>query len=264
MLSAEGEFTSALWPFLAQGRGVDVRTVPLAELAEAVDSGTDAVAFSAVQSSDGRLADLDAITAAATQHGALTVVDATQACGWLPLDASRFDVVVCAAYKWLLSPARQRVHDACGPSSPSVSRPHGAGWYAGDDPHSSYYGGPLRLATRRAPLRREPGLVLLGRDGACGRAAVEIGVEQIHAHALRLANDFRRGLGLEPGDSAIVAAELEGVEDLLHGSGVMAAARAGRLRTSWHVYNDDADVERALEVLSAGAAPRRVPGSASA
>ena len=44
----------------------------------------------------------------------------------------------------------------------------------------------------------------------------------------------------------------------------MAAARAGRLRTSWHVYNDDDDVERALEVLSAGAAPRRARGSASA
>ena len=53
MLSAEGEFTSALWPFMAQGRGVEVRTVPLGALAEAVDARTDVVAFSAVQSSDG-------------------------------------------------------------------------------------------------------------------------------------------------------------------------------------------------------------------
>ena len=67
--------------------------------------------------------------------------------------------------------ARHRVHDAFAPSSPSALTPHGAGWYAGEDPHSSYYGPPLRLADRRAPLRREPGLVLLGRDGARARAA---------------------------------------------------------------------------------------------
>jgi selenocysteine lyase/cysteine desulfurase len=263
VLSVEGEFTSALWPFMAQERGIDVRTVPLTELAEAVDSGTDAVAFSAVQSSDGRLADLDAITAAATEHGALTVVDATQACGWLPLDASRFDVVVCAAYKWLLSP-RGSAFMTVRPELAERLTPHGAGWYAGDDPHGSYYGGPLRLSRDARRFDVSPAWFSWVGTAPAVELLVEIGVEQIHAHALRLANDFRHGLGLELSDSPIVAAELEGVEDLLHGSGVMAAARAGRLRTSWHVYNDDADVERALEVLSAGAAPRRVPGSASA
>jgi len=62
------------------------------------------VAFSAVQSSDGEVADLAAIAAAARAHGALTVVDATQAAGWLPLAAGRFDAVVVSGYKWLLSP----------------------------------------------------------------------------------------------------------------------------------------------------------------
>jgi selenocysteine lyase/cysteine desulfurase len=263
VLSAEGEFTSALWPFLAQRRGVEVRTVPVAELAEAVDARTDAVAFSAVQSSDGRLADLDAITAAAADHGALTVVDATQACGCLPLDASRFDVVVCSAYKWLLSP-RGSAFMTVRPEVAQRLTPHGAGWYAGDDPHSSYYGEPLRLARGARRFDVSPAWFSWVGTAPAVELLVEIGVEQIHEHALRLANDFRRGLGLEPGDSAIVAAEVEGVEELLRGSGVMAAARAGRLRTSWHVYNDDADVERALEVLSGGAGRRGVRGSASA
>ena len=119
MVSAEGEFTSALWPFLAQGRGIEVETVPVARLAEALESRTDAVAFSAVQSADGELADLDAISAAAAHHGALTMVDATQACGWLPLDAARFDVVVCSAYKWLLSP-RGSSFMTIRPSTPSA------------------------------------------------------------------------------------------------------------------------------------------------
>ena len=47
-----------------------------------------------MQSADGRVADLDAIAAAAAARGALTLIDATQACGWLPFDAARFDYVV--------------------------------------------------------------------------------------------------------------------------------------------------------------------------
>ena len=64
---------------------------------------------------------------------------------------------------------------------------------------------------------------------------LDIGVDAIHEHDVRLANLFRAGLGLEPGDSAIVAVDLPGVEQRLRGTAVMAAARAGRLRTSWHL-----------------------------
>ena len=102
------------------------------ELAEAVDGGTDLVAVSAVQSSDGRLADLDAIAAAAAHHGARTLVDATQACGWLPLDASRFDYVVCAGYKWLLGAARDGVLLRARAEARERLAPHLAGWYAAD------------------------------------------------------------------------------------------------------------------------------------
>src|SRR5439155_5552006 len=106
VVAPDVEFTSTLFPFLvAQEEGrATVRTVPPADLAEAVGAATDVVAFSAVQMSTGEVPDLDAIAAAAEAHRAITVVDATQACGWLPLDASRFDVVVAGAYKWLMSP----------------------------------------------------------------------------------------------------------------------------------------------------------------
>ena len=80
--------------------------MPLAGLVEAIGPGVDLVAVSAVQSADGRLVPggLDALAAAAAQHGCLTYVDVTQAVGWLPFHADRFDFVSCAAYKWLLSP----------------------------------------------------------------------------------------------------------------------------------------------------------------
>ena len=119
--------------------------VPLESVAEAIDGDTALVAVSAVQSVDGGVADLDAIAAAAAHHGALTCVDATQASGWLPLDAARFDFMMASAYKWLLYP-RGTSFMAVRPEAAERLRPHLAGWYAGDDPFETNYGAPLRLA----------------------------------------------------------------------------------------------------------------------
>src|SRR5215469_12535331 len=66
------EFTSTLFPFLVQSR-LEVRTVPVAEVAGAVAEGADAVAFSAVQMSTGEVADVDAVLDAAAAVDALTI-----------------------------------------------------------------------------------------------------------------------------------------------------------------------------------------------
>ena len=79
VVSTEPEFTSLLWPFLAQRRGIEVECVPVARVADAVDERTDVVAVSVVQSSTGELADLDSVIEAAAAHDARVVVDATQA-----------------------------------------------------------------------------------------------------------------------------------------------------------------------------------------
>ncbi len=103
---AAGDFTSLLFPWLVHAdRGVEVHPVALADLAHAVDATTDVVAFSVVQSATGEVADIDAIVRASHAHGALVVVDATQACGWLPVPAAGIDAMVCAGYKWCTAPA---------------------------------------------------------------------------------------------------------------------------------------------------------------
>jgi selenocysteine lyase/cysteine desulfurase len=248
VVSTEPEFTSLLWPFLAQSRGIEVECVPVAEVAEAVSERTDVVAVSAVQSATGEVADLDAVIAAADAHGVTLAVDATQACGWLPLEARRIDLLACSAYKWLCSP-RGTAFASIRPELQERLTPLAAGWYASEDPHSSYYGPPLRLArdARRFDVSpawfpwigTEPTLELL----------LDIGVETIHEHDLRLANGFRAGVGLPAGDSAVVSVEFPDAEQRLHGTRVRAAARAGLLRTSWHVYNTDDDVRELLELL---------------
>jgi selenocysteine lyase/cysteine desulfurase len=246
LVCAEGDFTSLVWPWLV--KGFDVTEVPLARLAETVDSSTDVVAVSVVQSSSGALADLDAIVAAARARGALVVLDATQACGWLPLDPSRFDAVACAGYKWLCSP-RGTAYLTLGDALLERVPPLHAGWFAGEDIHSSYYGTPVRLAAAARRLDSSPAWFAWVAAAPTLELLNEVGVETIHHHDVSLANRFRAGLGMPPGDSAIVTADLPGAEQRLERAGIRASVREGSLRASFHVYTTEADVDAALDAL---------------
>jgi selenocysteine lyase/cysteine desulfurase len=249
VLVPDVEFTSVLFPFLVQERrGVQVRLVPPSELAAAIGPETDVVAFSAVQMATGEVADLDAIAVAAAAHGAITVVDATQALGWLPLDASRFDVVAVAAYKWLMCP-RGTAFMTIRPDPLDRVVPHAAGWFATPDVHANYFGPPLRLADGARRLDTSPAWYPWVATAATLEVVERIGVPAIHDHDLALANRFRARLGLEPGASAIVTSDAPGAADRLRRAGIRAAVRGGRLRTSWHVYNTDDDVEATLDAL---------------
>lgn len=242
------EFTSTLFPLLVQQR-LDVRTVPLARLVDAILDGADAVAFSAVQMSTGEVADLDAIAAAAASVDAITLCDATQALGWLPLPAAGFDAVACGAYKWLMSP-RGSAFLTVSDRVREHAVPHSAGWYAGEDVHASYFGPPLRLASSARRLDLSPAWFSWVGTLPALEVIEQIGVQDIHDHDVALANRFRAGIGLEPSNSAIVCANLPGAAERLRRAGIVAAVRGGLLRTSWHLYNDESDVDRVLDVVS--------------
>lgn len=246
LVCAEGDFTSLLWPWLVNG--FDPTEVSLADLATSINSSTAVVAVSVVQSSTGALADLDAILAAARAHGALVVLDATQACGWLPVDASRFDAVVCAGYKWLCSP-RGTAYLALGDALLDRVEPLHAGWFAGEPMHSSYYGLPVRLAPSARRLDSSPAWFSWVAAAPTLELLNEIGIKAIHAHDVALANRFRAGLGMAAGDSAIVTADLPGAEQRLERAGIRASVRAGALRAAFHVYTTEADVDTALDAL---------------
>ncbi|MEV1144541.1 aminotransferase class V-fold PLP-dependent enzyme [Micromonospora sp. NPDC049799] len=244
------EFTSNLFPWLVQEpRGVRVRTVPLEKLADAIDGDTDLVAFSLVQSADGTVAAYDEIVVAARAHGALVAVDATQACGWLPFDGTRADVVVVGAYKWLMAP-RGASFAYLAPALRDRLRPDAANWYAGVDPHASYYGPPLRLADDARRFDISPAWFSYVGAAPALELLADIGVPAVHAHDVALANRFLAGLGRPPGDSAIVTVEVPGAQERLERAGVRAAVRAGRVRASFHLYSTEADVDLALDALT--------------
>jgi selenocysteine lyase/cysteine desulfurase len=241
----EVEFTSTLFPLMVQP-GLEVATVPPARLAEAIDESVGAVAFSAVQMSTGELADLDAIVAAAEAHGALTLVDATQAAGWLPLEAGRFDFVVAAGYKWLLSP-RGTAWMTVSPEHLEAIRPIQAGWYAADDPYTGYIGPPLRLADDARRLDTSPAWFSWVGAVPSLELLLDVGIEAIHEHNVGLANRFRAALDLPPGNSAIVT--VPGDLEALRAAGIQAAQPGGNVRVGFHLYNDEEDADHAVDVL---------------
>ncbi|MEU8704678.1 aminotransferase class V-fold PLP-dependent enzyme [Streptomyces sp. NPDC048565] len=254
VLAPTGEFSSVVSPFAVRG-DLEMRYVPLEGLADAVRPGTALVAFSAVQSSDGRVADLDAVRAAAAAHGARTLLDASQSAGWLPLDAGAYDYTVTGGFKFLLSP-RGTSFLTVTEEAQQALRPLYVGWVAAEDRWNSTYGPVEKLA---ADARRfdEP-VAFLSYHAAEQSLALlsEVEVDAVYTHATALAARFREGLasiGREavPGTSAIVAVPgLGGREPDLAAAGVMVSARAGNLRAAFHLYNTEADVDRALGVLA--------------
>ena len=89
-----------------------------------------------------------------------------------------------------------------------------------------------------------------------------VGIDVIEAHNLRLAHRFRAGLEElsietepfpEAEQSPVVALALPDPDasiERLSAAGVIAARRADGVRLSFHVFNDESDVDRALEALA--------------
>ncbi|MBM7787471.1 aminotransferase class V-fold PLP-dependent enzyme [Tenggerimyces flavus] len=244
------EFTSNVFPWAVHAdRGVEVVAVSPDKLAGAIDERTTLVAFSAVQSSTGEVAAYDEIVAAARAVGAMVVVDATQAIGWLHRDWAAADVVVVGAYKWLMAP-RGVAYAYLSPAVRDGFRPLQAGWYAGDDPHTSYYGLPLRLAEDARRFDVSPAWFCFVGQAPALQILLDVGVDRVNAHNVGLANRFRAGLGLAPSDSAIVSTDVADAEAKLKAAGIRAAVRGGKVRVSFHLYSTTADVDSALAALT--------------
>ena len=250
VLCADGDFTSLLFPFLEreQAGEISVRFVPLEAIADSVDQRTTLVAVSAVQSFDGRLCDFAAIEQACVQFGAASLLDATQAIGWLPLAATRYDYVVASAYKWLLSP-RGVAFLSVAPRRLAALRALAPSWFAGENRWESYYGRPLRLAPNARRLDGSP--AWFSWLGAVeGLSFIErIGVSAINAHNLELSATFLERLGRAPTGSAIVSLPGERAHDALSAAGFSTSQRGGATRVSFHLYNTREDAIAAADVV---------------
>ena len=226
----------------------------------------------------GHMIDLAAVGRVCRRAGVTFVVNGSQAVGAVPLDLadSPMDALVSCGFKWL--------------------RPYGTGfcWLHPDLAASLTYrpaywlshlaqedlgqdtGYRLRRPGRRRPLGcvRHGQLLTFGPWTASVEYLLGLGVERVAAWDQQLVERFLQGLdpdryGLvspreEPRRSALVVFGDHQPErnrplfERLATAGVDMAFRRGRLRASPHLYNSEADVDRALEVL-AGAWPTSRP-----
>lgn len=254
---ADGEFASVVQPF-AERPDLRLRTVPLERVADEIRPGTALVAVSAVQSADGRVADLPAIRAAAHEHGARTLLDGTQAVGWFPVAAGDWDYLVCSSHKWLMCP-RGVSFLVTAPEAAEQLRALNAGWYAGEDPWQSCYG-TIGLAASARRFDTAPVWPAFVGARTSLRLVEEIGVTAAGAHDTALARRFREGLaglgrttpdpGHEGGSAIVSVPGLGHASPALAAAGVEVSSRAGGLRVSFHLHNTEADVDRVLDVLA--------------
>lgn len=242
VLCVGGDFSSVVFPFL-QRPGLRIRYVEVAELAESITDDTWLVAFSHVQSASGIVADLEGIAAAARAHGAYTYCDLTQSAGVHPVDASLFDATACHAYKWLCSP-RGVAFLTLSEQFQSVLVPLQAGWYAGDDVWASCYAPNMHLATDARKFDVSPAWpAWVGAEPAI-RMFSELDIAEIWARTSGLGDQLCDALGVPQQHQAIVTWPDADGTDLgkLVAAGIRVSGRAGRLRASFHLWNDESDV----------------------
>jgi selenocysteine lyase/cysteine desulfurase len=251
IVAYEHEFQSALFPWLLlERRGIEVRLRGLDDLAGSVDARTRLVAVSTVQSADGRVADLDALR----ETGAPVFLDATQAAGALPIELDGVDFLAAGAYKWLLCPRGLAFLYVRGDRLPQVE-PLLAGWKSIEDVYERYYGLPMTLTEGARRLDTSLPWFLAAGARPSLELIAELGPERIAAHDLALAARFCAGLEIPETGSPIVqvaVADSDVAVDRLRSAGIKCAARAGALRFAFHLYNDETDADRAIEILEAG------------
>jgi len=263
---------------LAQ-RGLDVRVVQgdgrrveAADMIAAMDDDTVLVSVTLVSNVNGHVEPLRELADAAHARGALVYADVIQAAGIVPFDvgALGIDFAACSAYKWLYGTYGTGFLYVREDLQGDALRDRMFPGYARHD-YTPWVTAPVSdddflLHPREDARRYEPGHV--GYLGYCAvheslRFLEEYGVERALAHSVRLnARLLERvdqerypSLSPHPEASPIVALATsesrEALAEKLAAERVVVSLAPGRIRVSPGLYNDDADIDRLVDVLHA-------------
>ncbi|MBI1904487.1 MAG: aminotransferase class V-fold PLP-dependent enzyme [Planctomycetia bacterium] len=272
------EFPSNRYAWLnLQSRGVEPRPVerkpgrPIGgvdvdELAAACDGRTRLVAASWVDYATGFRRDLAALAETAHRRGALVFVDAIQALGVFPIDvhAQGIDFLAADGHKWLLGPEGAAVLYVRSEHL-NFLRPLGLGWNS--SPAGRQYH-ELGMAIAPTAERYEGGSLPAGlflglRESL--KLLLSYPAEDRAARALEITDEACRRLTAAGATivsdrrgekrSAIVAFQMPGKDPrailrVCRDNGVAVNSRAGCVRISPHVYNNDDDLARLVAAVS--------------
>ncbi len=260
IVTLEGEFPNQVYAPLAYG--AVLTEAPGKRLLEALTVRTRLVVVSSVNYVTGYRVPLEPLAAECRKRGILLYVDATQSAGALRIDFAALQPSMLAvnAYKWMCCPSGIGFA-AIHPELRRRMRPLTVGWRSDKgwrNVANLSHGAP---EFPESADRYEGGMLpspLLYALKECVRMFLDLGPAEVEARVLGLARRLRgqmRELGLEPlpyEDSAIVAAPMAdapAVAAELKKQRVLVSARHGLLRVSPHFYNNEADLDRLVEVI---------------
>jgi selenocysteine lyase/cysteine desulfurase len=273
LVIGEREYSSNHFPWRQlERRGYQVRQVPFRgggldpeDIEQHVDTGTRVVAFSGVQSATGHRSDIAAISSLARQVGAIVFVDGSQMVGAVPVgpDLHHIDVLATADHKFLLNAGRGMGYCFLSPTMQDRFLPINAGWRAGADPMTSFFGPAMRLSPTAS--RFDSSISWLAAFGNVTSLGIfdHFGADVVYARNRRLEAHLRdalSGAGWNPAvmpaenRSTIVRVPLGDLEPArvvreLARQQVAASARDGALRLSVHLYNHEDDIDRLVAAL---------------
>src|ERR1700681_4857150 len=222
--------------------------------------------ISSVHWSDGGVADLSRVAPALRARGAALLVDATHSAGVLDLDVQKLDpdFLVFPTYKWLIGPyaraflyVAKRHQDGIPLEQTSYGR---RAVRAEQDVYftdTRYVGDARRfdMGERDHFISMEMAAIGMEMMAQWGFAAI---VERLAMLTARLAEGLR-GAGVVIPDPRVRAPHIlslgfpdgmpHGLVAQLAAEDVFVPPRLGRLRISPHVYNDEKDVDRFIEIF---------------
>ncbi|MBR1231402.1 aminotransferase class V-fold PLP-dependent enzyme [Bradyrhizobium sp. AUGA SZCCT0182] len=265
------------WHARTEAQGFTVETVRQPEdgdwtsavLAVIERSGAPQVSLASISSvhwSDGGLIDVDKVSAVLKARGAMFLIDATQGVGVLAMDVKRLDpdFVLFPTYKWVLGPyGRAFLYVAKRHQNGIPLEQTSAGRRDVRAENSVYFtdlnyvpdARRFDMGERDYFISMEMASIGMEMLAEWGASAV---VQRIAMLTERIAEGVR-GIGVSVPDARLRAPHIlslafkggmpAGLVEGLASDGVYVAPRLGRLRLSPHVYNDEADADRFVEVL---------------
>jgi cysteine desulfurase / selenocysteine lyase len=282
IITSKGEFPLQFttWKPMEEREGLNLKVVSPRErfiaaddLIAAMTSRTRLVSVSLVRFDDGSLLDAARVAAACQAQGALLLLDVSQCCGAIPLDVNLLgaDFLVCAGYKWLLSPYGTGFFWARS-AHLSSTRPGPFNWMAvaGSDNFASLsFDDPKPAASAKRWDSPEWASYfnfnLVAMDASVD-FVTRLGPPTVAAHNKKLIDLMFERL---PKDRCVLASPLDAARRGSYGcfaartpektaalygrlrkENIIVSLRENNLRVSPHVYNTERDIDRLIAVVT--------------
>lgn len=230
-------------------------------LAACVDGSTRIIAVSYVSYLTGERVDLHALRRLADSVGALLLVDFTQASGYLPIEAAVADFAFSACYKWMLGITGVAIAYWNRARQPDWM-PASAGWHSLAAGSRGYDTLPALKPDAMRFTRGNPAHcpIYVLNEALSYLARYDMHDVQRHVQTLTVVLLGELAASqipvMTPADPArhgasvcIASPRAQAVVDELYAQGVYAWNGQGRIRISFHGYNDMSDVERTVHAL---------------